>query len=111
MVARRWLSVSCSRTESSCCCNEASCWSSESPTHVTFESDSGGITLRMRVARAQIRSIERQVVEGTGYCVIPLCGAIGDQVTAAALKAALAEARRAGAEYVILQIDSPGGSV
>lgn len=83
----------------------------ETSTHITMESDSGGITLRVRVAKTQIRSIERRVVEGTGYCVIPLSGTIGDQVTAAALQAALDTARRAGAEYVILQIDSPGGSV
>src|SRR3954452_13926031 len=61
----------------------------ESPTYVTFESNDGGITLRQRVARTQIRSHERQVLEGTWYCTIPLSGGIGDQVTAAALQAAV----------------------
>src|SRR4051794_41761254 len=58
----------------------------ETPTHVTFESSSGGVTLRQRVSRANIRSLEKQVVEGPGYCVIPIAGAIGDQVTAAAFR-------------------------
>jgi ATP-dependent protease ClpP protease subunit len=83
----------------------------ETPTHVTFESNSGGITLRMKVGRANIASIEKQVVEGVGYCTIPIKGAIGTEVTAAALRGAIAEARRAGAQYVILQIDSLGGRV
>jgi membrane-bound serine protease (ClpP class) len=83
----------------------------ETADSVTFESNSGGITLRQRISRANIRSIRKQVVEGPGYCVIPIKGMIGNEVTAAAFQAALDEARRAGAEYVILQIDSPGGDV
>jgi ATP-dependent protease ClpP protease subunit len=78
---------------------------------VTFESSSGGITLRQKIARAQIRSLEREVRQGPGYCAIPITGEIGVEVTADDLKAALAEARRSGAQYVILVIDSPGGSV
>jgi membrane-bound serine protease (ClpP class) len=83
----------------------------ESPTHVTFESNSGGITLRQKVARTQIRSIDRPVLVGPGYCTIPISGEIGSEVTAGAFKAALDEARRNGAKYVILDIDSPGGLV
>jgi ATP-dependent protease ClpP protease subunit len=78
---------------------------------VTFESSQGGITLRQRIARSKVRSIQVEAREGVGYCTIPLCGDIGTEVKAADLKKALGEARRNGAEYVILVIDSPGGSV
>ena len=83
----------------------------ETPTHVTFESNSGGITFRQKIARAQVRSVEKVVLEGPGYCTIPIAGAIGDEVTAAAFRAALDEARRVGAKFVVLEIDSPGGDV
>jgi membrane-bound serine protease (ClpP class) len=83
----------------------------ESADSVTFESNAGGITLRQKVSRANIRSIERQVVEGPGYCRIPFVGDVGRQIKADDLRAALNEARRGGAEYVILVIDSPGGEI
>jgi membrane-bound serine protease (ClpP class) len=83
----------------------------ENADSITFESSSGGITLRQKIARAQIKSLEREVRQGPGYCAIPLTGEIGAEVTADDLQASLAEARRGGAQYVILVIDSPGGSV
>src|SRR5690348_4183390 len=79
----------------------------ETADSVTFESESGGITLRQRISRANIRSIQRQVVEGPGYCAIPFAGDVGRQIKADDLRAALNEARRGGAEYVVLVIDSP----
>ena len=78
---------------------------------VTFEMNEGGVTLRQRIARSKIRSIQVDAHEGVGYCTIPLCGDIGTEVKAADLKRALDEARRSGAQYVILVIDSMGGSV
>ena len=83
----------------------------ESADTVTFESNAGGVTLRQKVARRQIRSIEKRVIEGPGYCKIPFVGDVGRQIKADDLRAALAEARRAGATYVILVIDSPGGEI
>jgi hypothetical protein len=83
----------------------------ESADAVTFESNAGGITLRQKIARGQIRSIERVVVEGPGYCRVPFVGDVGGRIKADDLRAALGEARRSGAEYVILVIDSPGGEV
>src|SRR6266566_2030380 len=64
---------------------------------VTFESSEGGITLRQRIARSKVRSIQVEAREGVGYCAIPLCGDIGTEVKAADLKKALGEARRNGA--------------
>jgi membrane-bound serine protease (ClpP class) len=78
---------------------------------VTFEMNEGGITLRQRIPRSKVRSIQVAAREGVGYCAIPLCGDIGTEVKAADLKKALDEARRGDAQYVILVIDSPGGSI
>ena len=78
---------------------------------VTIEARAGELMFRQRVSRANIRSLKREVREGPGYCVIPIEGAIGVEVTADALKKALADARQSGASIVILSIDSPGGWV
>src|SRR5687768_15317904 len=78
---------------------------------VTFEIHSGGMTMRQKIARATIRSIDRQVREGPGYCALPLVGTVGDEVTAEAFEAALKAARASRPKYVVLVIDSPGGSV
>ncbi|HYO09996.1 MAG TPA: ATP-dependent Clp protease proteolytic subunit [Tepidisphaeraceae bacterium] len=78
---------------------------------VTIETVSGGITLRQKVARAQVAAVRRAAREGPGYCAIPIDGAIGDDVTADALDAAIRAARTAKARYVVLVIDSPGGQV
>jgi ATP-dependent protease ClpP protease subunit len=78
---------------------------------VTFEVSNGGITFRQRVPRAQVRAVRREVREGPGFCTIPLVGEIGAEVKADDFRDALAAARRGGAEYVVLVIDSPGGSI
>lgn len=83
----------------------------ETPDAVTVESNSGGITLRQKIARARIRAVRKDVLEGPGYCTIPLIGEIGRDVLADDLNTAIAEARRTGAQYVILVIDSPGGLI
>lgn len=78
---------------------------------VTVEADSGGITFRQKISRANIRSIEREVRDGPGYCTIPLTGDFGGAIRADDVRAAVAEARRLEAKYVVLVIDSPGGSI
>src|SRR5258706_9489593 len=78
---------------------------------VTFEVSSGGITFRQRIPRAQVRAVQRDVREGPGFCTIPLIGEIGAEVKADDFRDALAAARRGGAQYVVLVIDSPGGSI
>src|SRR6185503_11580035 len=58
---------------------------------VTFEVVSGGITFTQKVPRAQIKSLQREIRLGPGYCAIPLIGEVGIEITAKEFKAALAE--------------------
>src|SRR5258706_5612654 len=53
---------------------------------VSFEVNSGGISFTQKIPRAQIRSIQKEVREGPGYCAIPLVGDIGGEVKAVAVK-------------------------
>jgi ClpP class serine protease len=78
---------------------------------VTFETYSGGMTLRQKIARAQIKSIARDVREGPGYCVLPVVGRIGKDVLARDLEAGLRAARQSNSKYIVLVINSPGGSL
>lgn len=82
---------------------------SEAADALTIETSIGGITMRQRLPRKQIKSIRRIVKQGPGYCIIPLEGMIGREVTADALEAALAEARKLKASIIILTVNSPGG--
>jgi membrane-bound serine protease (ClpP class) len=84
---------------------------SETADGVVFEISSAGMTLRQRIPRGEIGQLTRPVREGPGYCVIPLAGEFGREITADAFNRALAEAKRAGAKIVILAIDSGGGGV
>src|SRR5688572_27941545 len=65
----------------------------ETPDGVTFETISAGITMRQRVPRAQVRAVRRESREGVGYCVVPLEGQIGGDVSAEAFGKALDAAR------------------
>lgn len=84
---------------------------------VEVEIRQDGAVLRSRVARSEVASIEREAAEGPLYCVLPVIGSIGPDgvsesyITADAFGAALAQVSRAKPEYVVLMIDSPGGSV
>ncbi|MFI5378944.1 MAG: hypothetical protein ACHRHE_06595 [Tepidisphaerales bacterium] len=84
---------------------------SEQADSVTFETSSHGITVRERIPRAQIAAVVRDVAEGPGFCLVPIAGEIGVDVTADVLRTALDEARQAKARYVILVLDSPGGRI
>lgn len=84
---------------------------SEEKDVVVFESNLGGLVMRQRVPRGQIRDLQKEVREGPGYVALPIVGEIGVEVTAESLKRAIAEARRHKAQYIVLSIDSPGGLV
>ena len=78
---------------------------------ITFETNRGGISMRQRVARAQIQSIHRTVREGPGYAPIPIVGTIGDEVTADTFEAAINASRQSNPKYIVLLIDTDGGDV
>lgn len=78
---------------------------------VTVEIWAMGSSLTQRLNKAQVKTWYKPRREGQPYVIIPLFGAIGNDVTVDALRAGLREARAAKARYVILAIDSPGGDV
>ena len=78
---------------------------------VTIEMRGVGVRLTSTISRSRIKTIEKPLRKGQPYVVIPVRGVIGDDVTADALRAGLAEARLSKPTYVILEIDSPGGSI
>ena len=78
---------------------------------VTVQVEIGSSTLTQRYNRSQVRSIERVAPVQATYVTLPVVGAIGTDVTAAALRAGFNEARRLRPRYVVLAIDSPGGNV
>ena len=78
---------------------------------VVFEVNLGGMSMRQRVPRNQVKSLQKEVREGPGYVALPIHGEIGVEVTADSLKRALNDARRYKPQYVILSIDSLGGLV
>ena len=83
----------------------------ESRDALTIETRAGDLMVRQKISRANIRSVQKEVREGPGYCVIPIEGTIGVEVTPDALRRALAQAKASGATIVILSIDSQGGYV
>ena len=78
---------------------------------VTLETTSGGISLRQKIARANIRAVERPLREGPAYCAVPIVGVIGEDVTARDLEDGIREARKSKPRYIVLVIDSPGGAI
>lgn len=78
---------------------------------VVFESNFGGLVMRQRVPRNQIKDLREEVREGPGYVALPIVGEIGVEVTADALRRAIGEARRYKPQFIVLSIDSLGGSV
>lgn len=78
---------------------------------VTIEIRRGGSVLLQRVARDQIRTWFKRSTEGEPYVTLPINGVIGQDITPEALRAGFGQARAAGAKFVILAINSPGGNV
>ena len=74
-------------------------------------------SIRTTLPRASIRSIEKVVREGPTVVFLPIVGTIGfdetseHYITGETFTRALAEIRRAKPDYVVLVIDSPGGSI
>ena len=78
---------------------------------VTFETHAGGISLRQKIARSQVKEIRREIKDGPGYCPLPIIGVIGQDVLARDVEAGIREARRSKPQFVVLVIDSPGGAI
>ncbi len=78
---------------------------------LTVEIRRVGILLITTVSKSEVKTRDKPVRKGQPYVVIPVRGAIGEDVTVEALRAGLAEARLAKPQYVILDIDSPGGAI
>jgi membrane-bound serine protease (ClpP class) len=77
---------------------------------VTIEIRTDGMTFRRKFPAAKVKHITRDVADGPAYCPLPLTGDIGVELTADALSRAITEARKSNPQYIILVIDSPGGS-
>src|SRR5439155_135348 len=86
---------------------------SEDAQKVTLEISSAdsALVLTKQIGKSNIKSWQRVARQGEPYVVLPLRGAIGEDVTADALRAGLDQARAANPKFVILAIDSPGGSI
>src|SRR5436305_14132665 len=78
---------------------------------VTLEVIGPGMTFKQRVNKAQIVSWNRPAQIGPAYVSIPVLGEIGSDCTAVTMKAALDAAREAKPKYIVLVVDSGGGSV
>ncbi len=84
---------------------------------VLFEVNRFGATMNMRFDRAQVASLNVPLREGPGLVYLPIEGAIGllldadKVVTGEAFKRTLPEAMREKPAYLILVVDSPGGSI
>jgi membrane-bound ClpP family serine protease len=83
----------------------------ESKDSITIETRAGELMVRQRVSKANVRNVEREKREGPGYCVVPIEGVIGVEVTADALRKALLDAKHCGAKIIVLSVDSPGGLI
>jgi ATP-dependent protease ClpP protease subunit len=86
---------------------------SEDENSVTIEQSgaSSGVTVSRKLEKSQVQTWYRSSRDGPAYVVIPIFGAIGEDVTSGSIRAALAEARMLKPRYVVLAIDSPGGSI
>jgi ATP-dependent protease ClpP protease subunit len=70
-----------------------------------------GYTINRRLNKAQVKTWERPPHDGAPYVLIPIFGAIGDDVTVESLRAGIEKARAANPKYIVMAIDSPGGDV
>jgi membrane-bound ClpP family serine protease len=88
-------------------------FTAEDQTTITVEQSGpfAGVTLSRKLNKSQVQTWYRSAREGPAYVVIPMFGVIGEDVTAASVRAGLSEARALKPRYVVLAIDSPGGSI
>jgi len=78
---------------------------------VVVQYNIGEIQINEKVAQNKIKSIARDAKPDATYCVIPIHGEIGTAVKAAWVQKALDQARSHHPDYVVLDIDSPGGEI
>lgn len=84
---------------------------------VVFETRHRGMRLKGNYPRTAVESLVRDEATGPTYYALPLIGSIGRQNTKDAFvsgelfRNALAEVRKQKPDYVVLVIDSPGGSL
>jgi membrane-bound serine protease (ClpP class) len=83
----------------------------ESEKDVTLQTSVGELLVRTRISRGEIASVEKDVLAQNRYCLIPIHGEIGTDVRADWVAKALAQAAGFKANYLVFDIDSPGGSV
>jgi membrane-bound serine protease (ClpP class) len=83
----------------------------ESEKDVTLQTNLGELLVRTKIARADIAAIQKDAAAQSRYCRIPIHGTIGPDVRADWLARALEQAAGFKANYIVLDIDSPGGSV
>jgi membrane-bound serine protease (ClpP class) len=83
----------------------------ESETELTLQTSIGELVVRTRIARDQIASFQKEAVAQNRYCRIPLHGEVGADIKAEWVAKAFAQAAGFNANYIILDIDSPGGSI
>ncbi len=84
---------------------------SEDDKSVLFEAHMEGLIARVHIARSDIKTLQREATAGPGYYPLPIEGEIGTEVTAAILEEALEQVRATKPDFVVLVINSPGGSI
>ncbi len=83
----------------------------QTATEITLQTNVGALVVRTQIPLKDIASIQRDAVAENRYCRIPIHGIIGESVKAEWVAKALEQAEGFGANYVVLDIDSPGGHV
>lgn len=78
---------------------------------VTLQTNFGGIVLQQKIAKKDISSIHKDAIAQNRYCLIPIHGEIGPDVKAKWIAKALDQAAAFNANYIVFDIDSPGGEV
>jgi ATP-dependent protease ClpP protease subunit len=83
----------------------------EDPDTITLQSNFQELVTRQKIARKDIAEIQRDDKPDATFCRIPIEGEIGTAVKAEWLAKALEQAAAFKPDYLILYIDSGGGSV
>jgi len=84
---------------------------SEDDKSILYEVHMEGLVARVTVPLGEIRTLQRDTIAGPGYYPLPIEGEIGSEVTAASLEDGIKQARLAKPDFVVLFINSPGGSI
>lgn len=85
--------------------------------YIVFEAQSGAAQMRLRLPRSRISDLSVDQKDGVGFAIVPIHGPIGfdpnceEYVSVAGVKKSISEAMSSTPDLLILDIDSPGGSV